>query len=109
MLETSELFVTETMAELSARQGRTADAIAIYRRLLGSAGPGDERRERWAARLAVLEDGSAGTPDVVAAKPARAPAPTAPEPAPPAFALPLVVSQPVRSGQIVYAQGTDLI
>jgi len=111
MLYTSELSATETMAELSARQGRTADAIAIYRRLLGSAGAGDERRERWVARLAVLEDGSAGTPDVVVAKPARAPAPTlaAPEPSPPAFALPLVVSQPVRSGQIVYAQGTDLI
>ena len=115
MPETSDLFVTETMAELSARQGRTADAIAIYRSLLGGAAPGDDRRARWTARLAALEGGHAGTTDATTpaatdARPDRgAPAPVATEPPQPVLALPLVVSQPVRSGQIVYAQGTDLI
>jgi septum formation inhibitor MinC len=114
-----DLFVTETMAELSARQGRTGDAIAIYRSLLGGAAPGDERRTRWSARLATLESG-AGAPSNAEARPA-APGPVdaaAPPPrdeGPPAaptesaLPLPLVVRQPVRSGQIVYAQGTDLI
>jgi len=109
----ADLFVTETMAELSARQGRTADAISIYRSLLAGAGPGDERRARWTARLAALagEPEEAQEEDDVAPDTASAPAParTAVEPSPPALALPLVVWQPVRSGQIVYAQGTDLI
>jgi septum site-determining protein MinC len=118
-----DIFVTETMAELSARQGRTAEAIAIYRRLLGGAAPGDERRARWTARLATLEGGAAASNDAGAAGPpsssGAAPASAAPRPAasPPAPAqetesalrLPLVVRQPVRAGQIVYAQGTDLI
>jgi septum site-determining protein MinC len=116
MPEPSELFVTETMAELSARQGRTADAIGIYRSLLDRAGPGDDRRARWTARLATLEGGSAGDTDedddddapATASAPAAAPrAPT--EPPQPALAQPLVVSQVVRAGQIIYAQGTDLI
>jgi septum site-determining protein MinC len=110
----SDLFVTETMAELSARQGRTADAIAIYRSLLGGAEQADDRRARWTARLAVLEGGAEAATKVAAETPAeRAPiereVPAATEAPQPALALPLVVSQPVRSGQIVYAQGTDLI
>jgi len=110
-----DLFVTETMAELSARQGRTADAIAIYRSLLGGAGPGDERRTRWTTRLAALESGGVAPADVAAPAPVAAAAPVPrDEGAPtgqtePALQLPLVVRQPVRSGQIVYAQGTDLI
>jgi septum site-determining protein MinC len=118
MPDSSELFVTETMAELSARQGRAADAIAIYRSLLGSAEPADDRRERWTARLALLESGSGAAADATAQPTAArasadrgTSAPAAPEPPQPqpAFALPLVVWQPVRSGQIIYAQGTDLI
>lgn len=109
-----DLFVTETMAELSARQGRTADAIAIYRSLLGGAAPGDERRARWTARLATLEGGPASSQGPTAPAPVDA-APAAREESAPAgrtesaLQLPLVVRQPVRSGQIVYAQGTDLI
>jgi septum formation inhibitor MinC len=125
-----DIFVTETMAELSARQGRTPDAIAIYRRLLDGAAPGDERRTRWADRLAALESGAApdSRPGVARANPSpearrpsegsegEAPGPSsaAPpdvesRPAEPTYLLPLVVTQPVRSGQIVYAQHTDLI
>jgi septum site-determining protein MinC len=114
-----DIFVTETMAELSARQGRTGDAIAIYRRLLDGAAPDDERRTRWTARLSALESGATATPGVPASPRASAappadsePRPTAvaPEPPPePMLRLPLVVTQPVRSGQIVYAQHTDLI
>ena len=135
------MFVTETMAELSARQGRTGDAIAIYRRLLQGAAPADERGARWTARLAALETGAAsgsaadgerpspgsvvpvrtnGGPaagartttssedgsaaDEPAAALALPTAPTLPE-----LRLPLVVRETVRSGQIVYAQHTDLI
>lgn len=117
-----DLFVTETMAELSARQGRTADAIAIYRRLIGGAAPG-ERRERWERRLAALEGTAiapaamvsaqpAGSPPRSTALPSASPSPSAPAPAePPARAVQgaLLVDQPVRSGQIVYAQGRDLL
>jgi septum site-determining protein MinC len=103
MLEdTGELFGTETMAELCARQGRLAEAVAIYRRLCARAD--DERHGRWSARLSELE--------AQAAKPVAAPAPT-PAPPPvvvtPSHALPLIVRAPVRSGQIVYAQANDLI
>jgi septum formation inhibitor MinC len=107
-----DMFVTETMAELSARQGRTADAVAIYRRLLASAPPADQRRGRWSARLAALEEGggAAKADPAPPAPAARAEAtPAAPEPAAPVLRLPLVVRQPVRSGQIVYAQHADLI
>jgi septum site-determining protein MinC len=104
-----DLFATETMAELCARQGRVAEAVAIYRRLL--AGPAeDERRARWAERLQGLERGPAPAPDR-AAPPPPAPAtaaPTAPAPAA-ELRLPLVVREPVRSGQVVYAAGADLI
>jgi septum site-determining protein MinC len=112
------MFATETMAELSARQGRLADALAIYRHLLGGAASGgadDARAAKWRARLAELE-GAAGAP----AAPAALAAPVAvAAPAPRAPALPrvvaaapagsLVIRDPVRSGQVVYAQGRDLI
>jgi septum site-determining protein MinC len=127
----SDIFVTETMAELSARQGRIADAIGIYRRLLGGASSADDRRAKWAARLSALEGGAAAEPDgdvepyadikispgvaaavapAAPAAPRDAVAPAAPAPGPePALRLPLVVREPVRSGQIVYAQHGDLI
>jgi septum site-determining protein MinC len=112
-----DIFLTETMAELSARQGRTADAIAIYRRMLGGAPPDDGRRARWTERLAALQSGAAPAPDAAERQPPSPPpspapasdaAPAAPPPEP-ALRLPMVVSQPVRSGQIVYAQHGDLI
>lgn len=116
-----DLFVTETMAELSARQGRTADAIAIYRRLIAGAAAG-ERRERWERRLAALEGtaiagapvGSvarlAESPPAASASVSRPPKPAAvEEPPAPILHTPLMVAEPVRSGQIVYAQGRDLL
>jgi len=102
------------MAELSARQGRVSDAIAIYRRMLGGA-TDDERRARWAARLTALENGAAAAPEPRPAPSGPAPAPppaTTPAAQPPPDAglrLPMVVSQPVRAGQIVYAQHGDLV
>jgi septum formation inhibitor MinC len=133
----NELFATETMAELCARQGRTADAIGIYRRLLTERGA-DDRRAKWAARLAALEGGGAagrpgGGPDGArgaTAAPARA---RSPEPRPEAETsevddgmivaevtevdvvpasgrrVPLLVEGPVRSGQVIYAEDRDLI
>src|SRR4051812_49468538 len=58
-----ELFGTETMAELYARQGRVAEAIAVYRRLLAN-GPAAEGRARWLLRLEALDPapGGAGAP-----------------------------------------------
>ncbi|HET6150253.1 MAG TPA: septum site-determining protein MinC [Polyangia bacterium] len=111
-----DLFVTETMAELSARQGRTADAAAIYRRLLGG-GPAPDRRARWQARLAALEAAAStvGTPDAGGAKGPRESRPVAASAVPveaptgPLLQLPLLIRTPVRSGQIVYAEGRDLI
>jgi septum formation inhibitor MinC len=112
MLDT--MFATETMAELSARQGRVADAVAIYRHLLRDA-EANERTRKWQGRLAELEAGATG---------AAAPAPTsaAPQvrsaPAPSAVAAvaevtvpraSLVIREPVRSGQVIYAEGRDLI
>jgi septum site-determining protein MinC len=113
-----DLFVTETMAELSARQGRTVDAVAIYRRLL-SGGPAADRQARWEARLATLEAtvSPPSRPPAAdgGAQPMREAAPplagTAPPDAPtgPLLQLPLLIRVPVRSGQIVYAEGRDLI
>jgi septum formation inhibitor MinC len=115
------LFATETMAELSARQGRLADAIAIYRHLVDGAAAapdGDARVEKWKARIAELEGGG---PAAAAPSP---PGGAAREPAPPArggAAAPavvatrsaeqasLVIQEPVRSGQVIYAEGRDLI
>ncbi len=119
MLDT--MFATETMAELSARQGRLADAAAIYRHLLSGA-EANERTEKWRGRLAELE---AGATPAAAPPAARPPAATAPPPsdasqsriapAPAAVAEPtgqrasLVIREPVRSGQVIYAEGRDLI
>src|SRR6516165_6485195 len=118
------LFATETMAELSARQGRLADAVSIYRHLVGASETapaespdGGARLEKWKARLAELEGGGAGA---AAPAPARAPAaevasPQRDEVAPPLARAnapargALVVHEPVRSGQIIYAEGRDLI
>jgi len=125
----NELFATETMAELCARQGRTGDAVAIYRRLLGGA-IDEERRSRWAARLAALEQAAAARPPAgpegdPAERPARpgprsAPPPPPPPPPPrpaasvevparPAHHPPLLIEAQVRAGQIIYAQDRDLI
>ena len=49
-----DLFATETMAELCARQGRFGDAVAIYLRLLGGAVDPD-KSARWQARLEELQ------------------------------------------------------
>jgi septum site-determining protein MinC len=105
------MFATETMAELSARQGRLADALAIYRHLLAAAGSGaaaDVRVAKWRARLAELESGATTAPPVPAspAPGPRAPVPTRTLAAP---ARSLVIRDPVRSGQVVYAEGRDLI
>jgi len=104
-----DMFATATMAELSARQGRVADAIAIYRQLLrGAASEDAERVAKWQARLTELESGVT----------VAAPAPAAPRAAPAAPRIEvaaareiptLVVREPVRSGQVIYAQGRDLI
>jgi hypothetical protein len=51
------LFETETMAELCAKQGQIAEALAIYRRLVVDTSPGVDgaTRARRLARLAELE------------------------------------------------------
>jgi septum site-determining protein MinC len=118
------LFATETMAELSARQGRVGEAIAIYRHLVRAAevtpsdAPGDAARvERWKARVAELEAGGADAATLaVPGAAAREPAPPgrgevaeAPPPASAPQRPSLVVHEPVRSGQIIYAEGRDLI
>lgn len=52
---TANPFETETMAELQLRQGHSAEALAIYRRLL--ARPVDETaRERISRRIAALTE-----------------------------------------------------
>jgi septum site-determining protein MinC len=117
------LFATETMAELSARQGRFADAVAIYRHLVreatSNAAPDDAARvERWNARIAELEAGSAGASAAplapAAAKEPGSPARRSevtqvPPPANDALRASLVINEPVRSGQLIYAEGRDLI
>jgi septum site-determining protein MinC len=128
-----EMFGTETMAELYARQGRLAEAIAVYRRLLG-AGPSAERRARLLSRLETLDRARVGAaagglfeaelprPPAPVTQPAgilkQSPGPTdrvvepvAGQPtAPPRLhRLPLVVHEPVRSGQVIYAEKNDLI
>jgi len=104
------MFATETMAELSARQGRLADAVSIYRHLLREAGSDPaaaDRVERWKARLAELDaGGTSPTP-----RAARAPAAPKPPVPPPLVHVrgSLFVRDPVRSGQVIYADGRDLI
>lgn len=141
-----DLFATETMAELCARQGRFGDAVAIYLRLLGGAVDPD-KSARWQARLEELQR----APLVAAAPSQKQPAavaiPAAPRflpggsavagapqlgrspgsasassasvrpPATVAVAastgdalrLPMLVTQHVRAGQVIYAVKTDLI
>jgi septum formation inhibitor MinC len=161
------VFATETMAELCVRQGRVAEAVAIYRRLIANPGR-DARHARWLARLAhleaagravagALENDDGGRPaselrdadlrtmraietmaiqlaelelaarsiDRAEAQPPP-PAPMAdrpvdhavpafpglpglPVPLPVGHRLALIIEEPVRSGQIVYAEGSDLI
>jgi septum site-determining protein MinC len=120
------------MAELYARQGQLAEAIDIYRRLIGGK-PEDERLVRWTQRCQSLEraqskaGGMALTPAPLPTAPAaplvtetitdditdvNAPAPVDPVmvvSAAPVHKLPMVVTQPVRSGQVVYAKDNDLI
>src|SRR4051812_26600483 len=79
-----DLFATETMAELSARQGRVADAVAIFRHLVGAAAGANDgvsegaSVERWKARIAELEGGdAAGAAAPSVGVPARPPAPPA--------------------------------
>jgi septum site-determining protein MinC len=112
------LFATETMAELSARQGRLAEAVAIYRHLVGgpeAAADDGARVERWKMRLAELEGSGAGVgvPSGAATREPAAPARTeaARESVPAAAARrpSLVIQEPVRSGQVIYAQERDLI
>ena len=125
------MFATETMAELSARQGRLPDAVAIYRHLVREAEAGGAvdagRLARWKARLAELEggptDAPATTAPAAATPPARHPDRAPPQlpsfagravvsavaPAPPRHRPSLVIREPVRSGQVVYADGRDLI
>jgi septum site-determining protein MinC len=120
------LFATETMAELSARQGRVADAIAIYEHLISGAAPDDAARvEKWRARVAELGGGGAGATASPAASATSSPAASAAAPAPVAPSLgsalrqgeiraaaeraSLVIQEPVRSGQVIYADGRDLI
>jgi septum site-determining protein MinC len=112
MLDT--MFATETMAELSARQGRVADAVAIYRHLLGDAGD-SELTDKWKRRLAELEANPTGPPRGTAPAPPSAAPPTRVAPAPVEAAAAaasrpsLVIREPVRSGQVIYAEGRDLI
>lgn len=170
----TEIFATETMAELCVRQGRASEAIAIYRALvdrLADAPDADGRRARWLTRLAELRGRPSGPapgapapalPDLPSdqpqsesarppgsadertlraletmaaqiggeelanapgaeqdlVEPARPPASAeiaglgpvaAALVAAPALRLPLLIQQTVRSGQVVYAEGTDLI
>jgi septum site-determining protein MinC len=118
------LFATETMAELSARQGRVAEAVAIYRHLMGAlqAAPTQSsddaaRLARWVARLAALEgggaEGAAAIPTRAATQapesPKRSASAAAPAAASDAPRASLVIREPVRSGQVIYAQERDLI
>jgi septum site-determining protein MinC len=103
-----ELFGTETMAELCARQGRLEEARAIYRRLCARA-DGDERHARWSARLEALEAQAFAPPAPAAVAPAAPPSAATAPVARAAHRLPLVVRAPVRAGQIVYAEENDLI
>jgi septum site-determining protein MinC len=101
------LFATETMAELCARQGRVADAAAIFGRLLQK-DPNAVAAARWAERLAELK-----ATGIASASPAQTRAQPMPESIsfvePSVRKMPLVIRQTVRSGQIAYARGTDLI
>jgi hypothetical protein len=72
----NDIFETETMAELCARQGRLGEAIQIFRHLIEVA-PASPARGRWATRLSELETRwrPGGDAEVV---PAAVPIPAAP-------------------------------
>src|SRR3569623_2106272 len=111
MLDT--MFATEPMAELSARLGRLADAMASYRHLSagaeGQGGSDAARIEKWRARLAELGTGaSTAAPSVEVPRENPRPAP-AEVTAAPAQRPSLVLREPVRSGQVIYADGRALI
>jgi len=117
MLDT--MFATETMAELSARQGRLADAMAIYRHLIagaersgeGASPPDSTRVGKWKDRLAELAgSGSSASAAPTLTAPPESPAPARPNAAEVVGQRPsLVIREPVRSGQVIYAEGRDLI
>lgn len=116
MLDT--MFATETMAELSARQGRLTDAMAIYRHLLAGAegagrqDPSDTARiAKWKARLDELASGETSPPPPARHAPQQEKtAPARAEATEPAGQRPsLIVRETVRSGQVIYADGRDLI
>lgn len=115
--ETPALFATETMAELYVRQGKGRQALLIYRRLLLNAPA--EREAQLRLRVAEIErrlrqsepprPAGQNAPAPAVGAPAR-PSPGQPAPARPREAVPtLVVTQAVRSGQVVHARGADLI
>jgi len=98
-----DLFGTETMAELCARQGQLGRAVAIYRRLIADHASAPAA---WRQRLAALERVAPSQPPPIPREAPRAVlAVTPPAPYRPA----LVVRQPVRSGQIVHAERSDLV
>jgi septum site-determining protein MinC len=96
-----EMFATETMAELCVRQGRLADAVAIFARLVERRGD-DARAGAWAARLAALRAQPVG-----ASQPPPPPRPPAAER--PIHRMPMLVTRTVRAGEIVYAEAADLV
>jgi septum site-determining protein MinC len=100
-----DLFGTETMAELCARQGQTGRAVAIYRRLIAS---NPEAPAAWRQRLAALEKVAPTLPPPTPPPPPREAlrvVPALPQPYRPA----MVVRQPVRGGQVVHAEKSDLV
>jgi len=97
-----DLFGTETMAELCARQGQTGRAAAIYRRLIAGHASAPAA---WRQRLAALEKVAPVAAPPPLPREALRSVPPLVEPHRPA----LVVRQPVRSGQIVHAEKGDLV
>jgi septum site-determining protein MinC len=98
-----DLFGTETMAELCARQGQVQQAVAIYRRLIASCA---DAPAAWRQRMAALQKVTPAAAPPAVPKEARRPAPAV---APQAYRPALVVRQPVRSGQVVHAEKGDLV
>jgi septum site-determining protein MinC len=98
-----DLFGTETMAELCARQGQLGRAVAIYRRLIAGS---DDAPAAWKQRLAALERVAPATPPPT---PREAPRPVLAMAAPLPYRPAMVVRQAVRSGQIVHAEKSDLV
>jgi septum site-determining protein MinC len=100
--EGPDLFGTETMAELCARQGQLGRAVAIYRRLIAASASAPPA---WRQRLAALERVQPAGPPPIPREAPRLVRAVLPESYRPA----LVVTQPVRSGQIVRAERSDLV